>query len=93
MSPRGEQCSQATGRGFDPHRPLQRLQGVRADAPVQAKIKSRLIADLDPDDWSLPPKPKWMRWRTYNKHVERFDAYEAILCSGVAELLAKFLAK
>jgi hypothetical protein len=28
---------------------------------------------------------------TYNKHVERFDAYEAILDSGVAELLAKFL--
>jgi hypothetical protein len=34
-----------------------------------------------------------MRWRTYNKHVERFDAYEAILCRGVAELLAKFLAE
>jgi hypothetical protein len=57
----------------------------------QAKIKSRLIADLDPDEWDLPPKPKWMRWRTYNKHVERFDAYEAILHSGVAELLAKLL--
>ena len=28
----------------------------------QAKIKSRLIADLDPDEWDLPPKPKWMRW-------------------------------
>jgi hypothetical protein len=34
-----------------------------------------------------------MQWRTYNKHVERFDAYEAILGSGVAELLAKFLAE
>jgi hypothetical protein len=38
----------------------------------QAKIKSRLIGTLDPDEWDLPPKPKWMRWRTYNKHVERF---------------------
>jgi hypothetical protein len=27
---------------------------------------------------------------TYNKYLERFDAYEAILCSGVTELLAKF---
>ena len=44
----------------------------------QAKIKSRLIADLDPDEWDLPPKPKWMRWSTYNRYVERFDAYEAI---------------
>ncbi len=59
----------------------------------KAKIKSRLIADLDPDEWALPPKPKWMRWRTYNKHVERFDAYEAILDSGVAELIAQFLAE
>ena len=33
----------------------------------KAKIKSRLIADLDPDEWDLPPKPKWMRWRTYDR--------------------------
>jgi hypothetical protein len=38
----------------------------------KAKIKSRLIADLDPDEWEFPPKPKWMRWRTYN----RYEAYE-----------------
>src|SRR5262249_33417793 len=42
----------------------------------QAKIKSRLIGDCNPDEWDLPPKPKWMRWRTYNQLVERFDAYE-----------------
>ena len=59
----------------------------------QAKIKSRLIADLDPDEWDLPPKPKWMRWRTYNRYVERYDAYEAILDYGIAELMAKFLSK
>ena len=39
------------------------------------KIKSRLIADLDPDEWDEPPKPKWMRWKTYDRHVERFDHY------------------
>jgi hypothetical protein len=27
----------------------------------KARIKSRLIANLDPDEWDLPPKPKWMR--------------------------------
>ena len=59
----------------------------------QAKIKSRLIADLDPDEWDLPPKPKGMRWRTYNRYVERYDAYEAILDYGIAELIAKFLSK
>ena len=59
----------------------------------KAKIKSRLIADLDPDEWELPPKPKWMRWRTYNRYVDQFDKYEAILEDGILELMAKFLGK
>jgi hypothetical protein len=37
----------------------------------KAKIKSRLIRDLDPDDRELTPKPKWMRWRTYNLKAAR----------------------
>ena len=45
----------------------------------KSKIKSRLIADLDPDEWDLPPKPKWMRWRTYARHEARFDRYEDFL--------------
>ena len=40
------------------------------------RIKARLIGDLDPAEWDLPPKPKWMRWATYNRYVERFDDYE-----------------
>jgi hypothetical protein len=59
----------------------------------KAKIKARLIADLDPDEWELPPKPKWMRWRTYNRYEKRFDRYEAILEDGIVELMAKFLGK
>jgi hypothetical protein len=43
------------------------------------RIKARLIGDLDPAEWDLPPKPKWMRWETYNRYVERFDEYEAVL--------------
>jgi hypothetical protein len=42
-------------------------------------IKARLIGDLDPDEWDLPPKPKWMRWATYNAYVERFDDYEKMI--------------
>jgi hypothetical protein len=42
----------------------------------KAKIKARLIGDLDPEDWELPPKPKWMRWRTYNRLAERFEGYD-----------------
>ena len=39
----------------------------------KAKIKARLIGDLDPEQWELPPKPKWMRWHTYNRLAERFE--------------------
>jgi len=30
----------------------------------QAKLNSRLcsIGGFDPDEWDIPPKPKWMRW-------------------------------
>jgi hypothetical protein len=53
------------------------------------RIKARLIGDLDPDEWQLPPKPKGMRWKTYNKYEWRFDRYEEILDHGCAELVAK----
>jgi hypothetical protein len=59
----------------------------------KAKIKRGLIGDCDPDEWELPPKPKWMRWRTYNRLVERFDSYEEILDRGIVGLMAKFLEK
>lgn len=55
----------------------------------KVRIKSRLIADLDPDEWDLPPKPKWMRWATYNRHVDRYDRYEEILDHGCIALAAK----
>src|SRR5262245_762778 len=58
----------------------------------KAKIKAKLIADHDSDEWELPPKPKWMRWRTYNRYEERFDRGEAILNDGIAELMAALLA-
>ncbi len=31
------------------------------------RIKRRLIGELDPEEWDLPPKPKWMRWKTYRR--------------------------
>jgi hypothetical protein len=43
------------------------------------RIKARLIGDLDPAERDLPPKPKWMRWATYNRYVDRFDDYEEML--------------
>jgi len=51
-----------------------------------ARIKSRLIADLDPE-------PKWMRWASYDWQVARFDRYEAVFDYGCAALVAKLTAR
>jgi hypothetical protein len=57
----------------------------------KAKLNSKLcsIGGFDPDAWDLAPKPKWMRWRTYNRAVEKFDRYEAILDAETLALVAK----
>ena len=39
---------------------------------AREKVKSRLIGDLNPRGWELPPKPKWMRWRTYDRLLEKY---------------------
>jgi hypothetical protein len=61
----------------------------------KARIHTRLcsIGNFDPDEWEFPPKPKWMRWRTYNKAEVKFDRYEAILDAGTFALLAKFMGR
>src|SRR6516165_5050883 len=50
-----------------------------------ARINARLcrIGRFNPDEWDFPPKPKWMRWRTYNRAEEKFDRYEAALNEGL----------
>jgi hypothetical protein len=35
---------------------------------------------FDPNEWEVPPKPKRMRWRTYERLVERI---ETIVSRGV----------
>lgn len=56
----------------------------------QAKIKARLIGDLDPDAWDLPPKR--MRARTYERWEARFDEAEETL-DGHLWMLASRLMK
>jgi hypothetical protein len=57
----------------------------------QARIKARLIGDRDPGEWDLPPKPKWMRWRTYQRYVDKYDHYEGVLDEGTFAALARLL--
>jgi hypothetical protein len=55
------------------------------------RIKRRLIGDLDPQEWDLPPKPKWMRWKTYRRFVERIEEYEAALDAGALSRVRRLL--
>ena len=59
----------------------------------KAKIKARLIGDCNLEEWNLPPKPKWMRWRTYQRYVDKYDRYEAVLDEGTVALLARLMAR
>ncbi|WJI76985.1 hypothetical protein [Mesorhizobium sp. C395A] len=55
----------------------------------QAKIRGRLclIGSFDPDEWDFPPRPKWMRQRTYDNAEAKFDHYEHILEIGMLHLM------
>jgi hypothetical protein len=61
----------------------------------KAKINARLCAlgRFNPDEWDLAPKPKWMRWATYNRAEEKFDRYEQILDDGLEMVALRFMAK
>ncbi len=58
---------------------------------TKAKVKARLIGDEDPDEWDLPPKPKGMRWKTYEKWKAKFDAAEEALDAHCGMALARLM--
>jgi hypothetical protein len=44
------------------------------------RTRSRLGSNHNPVDWPLPPpKPKWMRWATYERKIERYNRYEQVV--------------
>jgi hypothetical protein len=58
---------------------------------TKAKAKARLLGNCDPDEWDLPPKPKWMRLRTYQRWEARFDVAEELLDEQCALLVGRLL--
>ena len=65
------------------------LDNVDRAHHAQAKIKARLIDNLDPEVWDLPPRPKRMRSKTYERWTEKFDHYDSVLNYGIAALVEK----
>ena len=57
----------------------------------KAKIKARLLGDSDPEEWDLPPRPRGMRVKTYDRLVAQFDADQSKLDGGLAALTTKWI--
>jgi hypothetical protein len=58
---------------------------------AQKKINVRLCEreGFDPEQWDIPPKPKWMRWNTYRRAHQKFDRYEAVRDRSLAWALER----
>ena len=54
---------------------------------ARKKVKSRLIGNLDPREWELPPKPKWMRWTTYERLAENYLFNQRVIDRCMAALV------
>jgi hypothetical protein len=51
---------------------------------AREKVKDRLIGNLKRDEWELPPKPKWMRWHTYQRLAEKYRLQQGIINQSFA---------
>ena len=58
---------------------------------TKTKVKAALLGDEDPDEWDLPPKPKGMRWATYERWVAKYDAAEEMLNAQLVRAVARLM--
>ena len=56
---------------------------------AREKVKACLIGDLNPRHWDLPPKPKWMRWRTYERLADKYRLQQGIIDGIIADYVAR----
>ena len=54
---------------------------------ARQKVKLRLIGDLDPREWELPPKPKWMRRHTYDRLAEKYLSHQGKIDKCIADFV------
>jgi hypothetical protein len=58
---------------------------------TKAKVKAALLGGEDPDEWDLPPRPKGMRWATYEKWEAKYDAAEERLDAQLVMAAARLM--
>lgn len=56
---------------------------------AREKVKDCLIGNLNRREWELPPKPKWMRWHTYDRLAEKYRFQDGITRQCMADYLAR----
>ncbi len=56
---------------------------------AREKVKDKLIGTLNRREWDLPPKPKWMRWHTYERLAEKYLLQE----SNINHIMADYIAR
>jgi hypothetical protein len=58
-----------------------------------ARLHRKLAADYDGPDWPPPPKPKWMRWKTYSHIVQQIETgqeqLDVVFTAGAQRMLAR----
>jgi hypothetical protein len=58
-----------------------------------ARLHRKLRADYDVPDMSPPPKPKWMRWKTYSRIARQIEAgqdrLDLVFTTGAQRLLGR----
>jgi hypothetical protein len=59
---------------------------------TKRRITQRLGND-DPNDYDLPDKPRWMRWRTYERLAKRYWAAEDALDEQVAQAAIRLMCR
>jgi hypothetical protein len=52
---------------------------------AREKVNSRLIGDLNRREWELPPKPKWMRWYTYERLAAQYQLQQSKIDQRIAD--------
>jgi hypothetical protein len=55
----------------------------------KAKVRAKLLKVSDFDEQELPPRPRRMRARTYERLANRFESYQAQLDNGLAALVSR----
>ncbi len=65
-------------------------RAYRAARAIRMRLGGSEWESIDECD---PPKPKWMRWNTYERLIDRSRAYEAIGDEGTFGVIARLMAR